>query len=167
MDVKLFVVTTSVWVNLEILRRKSSDSFPGFFLFLEVDATNYLLCCVHLDARFPVFLIQPASRRGNGSPPKRPDFTQEIVRGKLGGCNFDGPPRRFHPRGWMSVDENRPSFRPLARLTAPPVRKSLTLGVGRGAWRGMARAKSTCARPNRLSHFCSLRCPQSRQPRTG
>ena len=83
-----------------------STRFSCVFYFLGSEALNYLLCCIHLDARFSAGLIHAGLAASQRKLLKRQEFNRKSLRGNLGGCNLGGPPRRFHPRCWMSLDEN-------------------------------------------------------------
>ena len=51
-------------VNQQRLVLPRQANFQAFYLFLGHVALNYLLCCVHLDAKFPVMLIQGGALPG-------------------------------------------------------------------------------------------------------
>ena len=67
-----------------------SVNFCRFHSFPDSEAINYLLCCVHLDAKFSVMLIHDSTWRHLRNPRKQPGFNGKEVRGNLGGCKFRG-----------------------------------------------------------------------------
>ena len=102
--------------------------FCPFPIFLIADAANYLLCCVHLDAKFSATLIHAGPEARPRKHAKRPKFDRKQSLGKLGGCKFGGGRRHFHPAAWMSKDENGQGAGSRERGDRGLSRKRLTLG---------------------------------------